>query len=429
MWGAGGVVVDEGILKNADAVRGRRWPVLRAAAPIITLLAIGAIVASGFFELRVVEAIGIEVPIADALWPASWVGFGLVGTLIVVMRPDNRVGWVMVAICGLVSLSLLVTSYGRWDLVLERDAPFAVAARWMAAWLPVPAFGLLAFLILLFPSGFTASRFTRVLARWIVATLALFTVWQALTPVTIAGGFAGAPKYANPWAIDALREVADTATPLFAYVVMFLSLLVLASLPIRFRRARGVERQQLKTFVFAACLIPVLFIGMMVLMALLGVSDEGGAPVVVATFILMFDGLAASIAIAVLKYRLYDIDVVINRTLVYAALTAFLVGIYAGGVLFFRTILDPVTGDNDLAIAASTLAVAALFGPARRRIQGFIDRRFYRSRYDAQRTLESFAARLRDEVDLDAVSRHLLTTLTNTVQPRHVSVWVSGRTR
>jgi hypothetical protein len=192
----------------------------------------------------------------------------------------------------------------------------------------------------------------------------------------------------------------------------------LLQLVVRFVRGAPEVRRQLSWFFYAVvAALLVLFIPWPGVNLLPGWFLWSLAPL----------GVWAAVAMAILRYRLYDIDLIINRTLVYAALTAVLVAAYAGGVLLFRTILDPVTGDNDVAIAASTLAVAALFGPARRKIQRFIDHRFYRSRYDAQQTLETFAARLRDEVDLESLTSDLAAVVHRTVQPRHVSVWLPAQ--
>jgi hypothetical protein len=391
----------------------------------LTVVAAVAVVLAGGYETKVAHAVGnFDVPAADYFWPLSWLGFAVVGSLIVMMRPDNRVGWTMVAIGTGAGLTLLVNAYARWGYVLEPDAPFKDFAGWVSAWIPVPSFGLIAVLILIFPTGRTATRFTRRVARAIVGVLGAFTVWQALTPVTVAGGFANAPNFTNPWSVPALADIADSVTLLLSYLLILLSLLVVVSLAFRLRRAEGVERQQLKAFVFAVSMLPVGFFFMGALTSV-AFGEQVDTAIAVGTFVVMFNAIAASIAFAVLKHRLYDIDLIINRALVYTLLTGLIVGVYALGVLIFRALLDPLTADNDLAIAASTLAVAALFGPAHRRVQAFIDFRFYRSRYDARHILDAFSARLRDEVDLDALSEDVLRTLGATVKPRHASLWLA----
>jgi hypothetical protein len=191
------------------------------------------------------------------------------------------------------------------------------------------------------------------------------------------------------------------------------------SLVLRLRRARGVERQQLKWFVYAAVLaVVVLVLANLLFYDLmehgpLGNLLWGAAPV----------SLAVAVAVAVLRYRLYEIDRLVNRTLVYGLVTALLAGVYAGGVFLLGRLLDPADGQSELAVAASTLAVAGLFQPARRRVQQAVDRRFDRRRYDAARTVEGFSARLRDELDLDTLSSELLAVVDRTVQPAGVSLW------
>jgi hypothetical protein len=180
---------------------------------------------------------------------------------------------------------------------------------------------------------------------------------------------------------------------------------------VRLKRSRGEERQQMKWFAYTTAVVMVAFaFGIFV------IGDGSGAA--------LFPLIPASAAIAILKYRLYDIDVVINRTLVYGALTATLAGTYLGTVLLLQVLLSGVTRGSGLSVAASTLVVAALFRPARARIQGAVDHRFFRRKYDAQRTLEAFSARLRNEVDLETLNAELHSVVRETLQPAHVSLWL-----
>ncbi len=224
----------------------------------------------------------------------------------------------------------------------------------------------------------------------------------------------------NPIGLEALGNVEQSLAGSVLFVIFICSLAgAFASLVVRFRRSEGEERQQLKWFTYAgalATLLPITF-GL----PLPGVSSD-------LIFALVLAFLPIATGIAILKYRLYDIDVIINRTLVYGGLTATLALVYVAGVVVLGGSLRAVTGQtsNNVAVAASTLGVAALFGPARSRIQSFIDRRFYRRRYDAARTLESFSARLREEVELRTLTAHLLTAVRDTVQPAHVSLWLRG---
>jgi hypothetical protein len=221
----------------------------------------------------------------------------------------------------------------------------------------------------------------------------------------------------NPFGIEGLRDLGvAVATPVFVIGIPTV-LLSLTSLVLRFRRSRGEERQQLKWFVYAG----VLSVGAVLL------------PSAASSFLqlLVLPLLPVAAGIAILKYRLYDVDIVINRTLVYGALTASLAAVYFGGVTATQVIFRALTGQQEqpqIAIVISTLVIAALFMPLRRRIQGFIDRRFYRRKYDARKTLEAFSAKLRDETDLDALNAALVGVVRETMQPAHVSLWLRPET-
>jgi hypothetical protein len=279
---------------------------------------------------------------------------------------------------------------------------------WVASWVWIPAmFAALVFFPLVFPTGAPPTPRWRPVG-WIgaVACVAM-TLGVAFTP-----GQLEEVSLPNPHGLDgALGSAAEIVQGLGAAGMAGSALAALASIVVRFRRSRGVERQQLKWVASAAALLPVLLL-------------VPGETLGMATLLLGLLLIAAAVAVAMLRYRLYDIDVVINRTLVYGALTATLAGAYVGSVLLLQLVLSP---GSDLAIAVSTLAVAALFRPARRRIQDLVDRRFYRRRYDAQRTLGSFADRMRDEVALDALVGELRAVVAETMQPAHVSLWVRER--
>jgi hypothetical protein len=224
------------------------------------------------------------------------------------------------------------------------------------------------------------------------------------------------PWVDNPFGVEALGL--RTAAHVSFVPVALAALAALISLVVRYRRARGIERLQLRWVAAAACLLVLFTVGGTVASPWIG----SGAGWVGMLFGLL--AVAAGLAVALLRYRLYDIDVVINRALVYGGLTATLAGAYLGGVLLLQLALSGVTEGSGLAVATSTLAVAALFRPARARIQEAVDRRFYRRKYDAQRTLDSFSARLRNEVELDALSAELRAVIDDTMQPAHVSLWL-----
>ncbi|MDQ3097686.1 MAG: hypothetical protein M3Q61_05915, partial [Chloroflexota bacterium] len=295
-------------------------------------------------------------------------------------------------------------------------------AAWWAGWILTPVFLILTnFLPLLFPTGRPPS------ARWRPLLWASFTglVMYSLAAAFAPGPLAGATEFENPFGVAFLGEAPGVlAREIVFFGQIALSLACLASIVVRYRHARSLERQQLKWFTGAFALIfLVLFSG--------SIAEGFGLPVppLLWQFLwpLSITAIPIAIGIAILRYRLYDIDLLINRTLVYGALTAALAATYFAAVAVLQNALRPLTGGSELAVAGSTLAVVALFAPLRSRIQRVVDRRFSRSRYDAARTLDAFSARLRDEVDLDAVRADLLGAVRETVRPAHAGVWLRER--
>jgi hypothetical protein len=232
------------------------------------------------------------------------------------------------------------------------------------------------------------------------------------------------PGIVNPLGIEALRSLdrvpqIDIILPVLLIVLVLCSV---ASLVVRFRRSSGEERQQMKWLTYA---VAAAFATLLLEMSL--PADSAWNPAVDSLDNLVGVGLPVAVGIAILKYRLYDIDIIINRTLVYGSLTLMLGLLYFGGVATTRAIFGALTGQEQqpqLAVVVSTLAIAALFMPLRRRIQSFIDRRFYRRKYDARKTLEAFSAKLRNETDLDALSEDLVGVVRETMQPAHASLWL-----
>jgi len=271
------------------------------------------------------------------------------------------------------------------------------------------------FLGLLFPDGQPPSSRWRWFA-WISVLLFLVgTILEAISP----GPLAGHGPIQNPLGIEGIRNVVSEVHAL----IWLLVLVTAGSVLIRFRRARGVERQQLKWFTYTVAVAA----GSGTL-AYIGSEAISVHWLWLMGFILMvvgFVSLPIAMGIAILRYRLYEIDLIINRTLVYGLLTAILVLFYFGSVTALQYLFSLLTGQgNTLAIVASTLAIAALFNPLRRRIQGFIDRRFYRRKYDAAKTLEAFGIRLRDETDLEKLCEDLGEVVDETMQPSHISLWL-----
>jgi hypothetical protein len=346
--------------------------------------------------------------------------FTIVGAVIVWRRPDNAVGWAFAAAGLLWSIGDFATSYAFYGAVVTPEhLPLVTLAAWYGEWFwplwLVTIFGLIP---ILFPTGRPLNR------RWRVALIVVASYGALVSGSAMLEDRLDIPSpgrwLPNPIGIDGFHDIERGIFAAFAFPMLLLAMAVgLSSIVVRFRRSRGDERQQLKWFAFAVVMIVVEFLAQSVADVVLGVNSE----VLAATFLTLVPGAAA---IAILRYRLYDIDVVINRTLVYATLTAVLATAYVGLVFGFQSLLAPVTEESDLAIAASTLAVAGLFRPVRDRVQAFIDRRFYRRKFDVEQTLESFSAGLRDEVDLGALSARLTAVVAETMQPAHVSLWIKA---
>lgn len=333
----------------------------------------------------------------------------LVGYLIA-RRTSNPTGWIYSGIGVGSSLQYLTEQYATAVLILGSDLPAGATVAWVAEWVWIPLVASIALLLLVFPDDRIESRPGRSIAAVLAAgTLGSFLVAAFLSPRVTTW------DVANPYSLGVDRELADSALGMAAMVIMLAMVAAAIRLVARLRRATGVRRQQLKWFAYAAVYASIS----MVFGAIPATSAVGSKFAVVGII-----AIAVASAIAVLKYRLYDIDVVINRTLVYVILTAILAGAYIGTVFALQALLAPFAAQSDLAIAGSTLAVAALFRPARHRVQDFIDRRFYRRKFDAEQTLQDFSARLRDEVDLGAVSAQLAGAVRQTLEPAHLSIWM-----
>jgi hypothetical protein len=350
------------------------------------------------------------------LYLPAFTAFMVVGALVVARRPANAIGWLFSAIALLALGASLAGEYLQYAYVTRPGSlPFAVGAVWYLGWAAFPVFGLtFVFTLLLFPTGRLLSPRWRPIAWLAGISIAVASVLAALQPTLSLE--AQGRTVANPIGISGLPDpdqgvVGAVNSGLFTVV----SLAACASLVLRFRRARGEERQQLKWVAYAAAL-------MVITTAVVGVAVNGGGDLVIALTIVL---LPVAAGIAILRYRLYDIDRLINRTLVYGWLTAILALGYAAAVLILGQVFGGVGKDPpSWAVAGATLAVAALFQPARRRIQQVVDRRFNRRKYDAARTVEAFSVRLRDEVDLDALSAELLAVVDQTIQPTRASLWL-----
>ncbi|CAN5126845.1 hypothetical protein BH24ACT12_BH24ACT12_24270 [soil metagenome] len=355
--------------------------------------------------------------------------FPLTGALILRRQPRNTIGWLLQGIGLVWGLGGFTDNYARYGLLVNPGSlprPDIAAALNGGIW--VPAIGLMGtFLILLYPDGHLPSPRWRPVAWLSAVTIMALTVTLYLTPGRLELG--PVPMLENPLGWEAAQPVLGVV---FGILLTLLPVCVVAcavALVLRFRRSRGTERLQLKWLATAGAVVAFTFLVSMAVPLLTGaLASSDGSPdwlaVLDTVSFLSFALLPAAIGIAILRHRLYDIDVVVNRALVYGSLTATLASVYLALVLLLQQVLSPLTAESDLAVAGSTLTVAALFRPARARFQALVDRRFYRSRYDAARTLEGFAARLRDELDLEALGSDLRHVVQDTMHPAHVSLWL-----
>lgn len=351
----------------------------------------------------------------DMTSPLSALVFVATGALIALRQPRHPVAWCFILLGLFGDLFLAFANYTLYGTVTDPGAlPAVPVVEWITHWFWAMPSGVLPIMMLLFPTGRPPT-----VRWWPVAWLAvgatlLFAGTDAFGAYLAAGESSlGASTTPEPVGLASLVSALLWAVTLVAAV---------ASLVVRFRRSRGVERQQLKWFASAAAVVVSLqLVGLLAYVTPL-------PPVISLLMNLSFALLPLSAAIAILRYRLYDIDLLINKTLVYGSVTAVLGATYVFAVLVSQQLLRGLTGGSDIAVAGSTLLVVVLFQPIRRRVQEFADRRFYRARYDAQRTTDAFIARLRHDVDLDSVRADLLRVVHRAIQPAHASVWLrSGR--
>jgi hypothetical protein len=349
------------------------------------------------------------------------ISYAPVGALIASRHPENPVGWLLCLFGVAISISHFGAQYAIYALLAQPDSlPAGQAMVWIISWILPVIIGLSVSYIPLFPTGRLPSRRWRPLMWLTVAFVVVGVISSAFSSGALMGTLG---PIRNPLGMDGFtniyRAVLFTISPVL-YVAVALAVFV------RLRRAIGVERQQIKWFAYAAA---ASVIATTLAYLIPGVIDTPlwfervGFALNIATI----PAIPVAIGIAILRYRLYEIDTLINRTLVYGALTVLLAVVYFGGVTATQAIFRTLTGQEQqpqLAVVVSTLVIAALFNPLRRRIQAFIDRRFYRRKYDAAKTLEAFSAKLRNETNLDALSEDLAGVVRETMQPAHVSLWL-----
>ena len=365
----------------------------------------------------------------DLGFAAALLSFSIVGVVIARQQPRNAIAWVLLGVGFTWQLSGVSDVWAQWGFAYPGSLPGAAYAAVFsaAAWIPGLA-PLGTFLILLFPDGHLPSRRWRwwALLSGVVPAMAMLGILVAPGPIDDQRWTA-----ANPLGIEALRGFEFVV---YTWIVLIPVCIVGCAVALvrRFRRASGVERMQLKWLTTAGAVVAALYLVTMFVSIPFDWAEGANVPWPVSLLqnasLLAFMLIPVAVGTAILRYRLYDIDRLINRALVYFTATALLVAVYAGGVVGAQSLLRGITGSaqNNLAVAASTLAVAALFRPALQRIQSFVDRRFYRRKYDAARTVEAFSVGLRQETDLQRLSDDLRDIVAQTVQPAGVTLWIAG---
>ena len=356
----------------------------------------------------------------EVLLPVLILTFSTVGALVASYRPENAIGWLFLIGAFVWIVGELTLEYGVYALITDPGAlPAGVWAAWFGAWARgIGWFVIVTFLLLLFPTGRLPSPRWRPVLWGTAGSVVLFTLASWLSPET---NDLRLTSVRNPLGLES--EIMGLLYEFFNYTFPLLIVASGTAVIVRFRRSRGDERQQLKWFAYAVAVMIVVFV-IWFSFTLVGL---------VAPTSLLYEvpliGLPVATGIAILKYRLYDIDFIVNRTLVYGSLTALLVVIYFVGIVLLQRLFVALTGQQStLAVVASTLLIAALFNPLRRSIQSFIDRRFYRRKYDARKALEAYSLKLRNETDIEALNDDLVGVVRETMQPAHVSLWLHPAT-
>ena len=381
-----------------------RWP--GRVAWGASVLAVGLVV--GTLVLVIARSTGIVDP--EESWPvdiAMALSYTPVGVVIATRRSGNRIGWILCAIGLLTAITAFTGEYGSYALTIDESLPAGRWAVWLNTWMWIPALGLALFMILLFPTGHPPSRRWRSVGASAAAAIGISILTVSLTPWDVLDP--GVPGD-NPIGLVA---DADTLWPLIAMAAVLFAVAIsglLAAIILRWRRARAREQSQLKWFAYAA-------IGFVLTQVISAVFQDTWVPGLVGPVL-----IPIGVGIAILRHRLYDIDRIISRTIVYVLVTGSLITVYAGTVFIVGTVA--VGSSDNLTVAIATLAAAAAFRPLLARVRDLVDRRFYRHKYDAQKTVDAFGSRLREETDLDELTGDLVGVVRTTMQPEHVSLWL-----
>jgi hypothetical protein len=388
------------------SARTARWVAGCAAAVSVAL--IGAGLALAYVDRHLLPASLTDWTFSSVSGQVVNLAVPVAGFVIASRRPENRIGWLFLAAGLGLGLGAFSNPYALHALVVDPGSlPAGRLFAWLSNWIWVIPTAMLAFLFLLFPTGRLRSRRWRP-AAWLVSGAFALAAAGLLIAAT--------RSWAHPFASTGPGSPGLTPWLYLMAAVLFSAALLVSvvAIVVRFAKSSGEERLQLKWCAWAALVLAVMF----------AAATWANSAAVTVLQSLAFLGLYTAIAVAVLKYRLYDIDRIVSRTLAYAIVTGLLVGVYAGLVLLATRVLSVHT---PVAVAAATLAAVALFSPLRRRVQQVVDRRFNRARYDADQTITAFAAQLRDAVDLDTVRADLLGAVQAALAPAHASVWISQR--
>ena len=362
-------------------------------------------------------ATGPGIGLVGIIWATSFIGFPTAGALVAPRMPDRPLGWMLLVAPLFTMVGVALSDLARF---IQGASPSTTAwILWGGGVLFAAGFPLLLMVPFYLPDGKLPSRRWRPVARALLWLTALFIFPAAFTPGPMETRTGR--EVSNPLGLESLAGVFKFLEAALGLLFLMVIGLGVASLVTRFRGAGGIERQQLKWLALGGSGILISLLSIVLIQAFIRDLAEVEITILIVLAIL---SLPASIAVAVLKTKLYDVDVIINRTLVYAALTAVLASSYLGVVVLLQRLLEPFTQQSDLAVAGSTLVVAALARPLKTRLQDFIDQRFYRRKYDAAETLDAFSSHLRDGVDLESLTRELVSVVGRTMQPSHASLWL-----
>ena len=395
------------------SVRVSRWIALSALAFSLALVVLGLVLA---IANRYVEN---EITTYTFNLVVAALAFSMVGVLVAYRQPKNLIGWLLLGIGALYATELFAGNYGVYTLVTNPGSlPGEVVGAWLTSWVWIFGGSLVLFVFLFFPDGKLPSPRWRPVA-WLVLTNTVLAVAPfALDPGPLSE-FSEKVHLVNPVGIAGSAGLLAVFSRVSFVLLIPISLALISAFFVRYRRAQGDERQQIKWVAYG---VSVFALAVIVVSAWPSLDST---PVGGALFLVGFLAIPTAMAVAILQFRLYDIDVVINRTLVYTILTVVLGLLYFGSIALLQAVLLALTGQGaQLAVVASTLLIAALFNPIRHRTQSLVDRRFYRGKYNAAKTLEAFSARLREETDLDRLGGELVSVVHETMRPEHASLWL-----